>query len=325
MNNQKIIDRLDRAAFASMFIYAAAANTFPICLVKMSEELSFNLTQAGLIGFITSFEQFFILIFSCFAAAWFGKIKVLKTALLLLAGSLFLFSFSSSYLMTVILMLLIGLGYGFLEALLTPLVEDLHPKDSGSKMNLLHASWPVGVCLSVLLIGELLSRGVSWRYIFTGLAVAVLIIFFFYPSSRKISLPRSRTDFSHMGEILSQPRFWALGAALFFAGASEIAFAFWSASYIQINYGALPRAGGLGAAVFALGMIAGRIISARIIPKIGMKKLIFLSAIVGFLASLTFFLIDSLVLLYIFLFITDTLKKYALNDYPKYLDYSHKT
>ncbi|MBI9103016.1 MAG: MFS transporter [Spirochaetales bacterium] len=303
MTDQKVIDRIDRAAFASMFIYAAAANTFPVCLVKMSEELSFNLTQAGLLGFITSLEQLLVLFLSCFAAAKFGKIKILKTALLVLTGSLFLFSFSSTYLTTVALMLLIGLGYAFLEALLTPLVEDLHPKDSGSKMNLLHASWPVGVCFAVLIVGELLSRGVSWRYVFMGLAACTLIIFFFYPGAKKVNLPRSRTDFSHMGEILAQPRFWALGAGLFFAGAAEFSFAFWSASYIQIHYGTLPRAGGFGAAAFAFGMVAGRMASAKIIPKTGLKNLIIYSAVAGFMISLSFFFINGLILLYIFLFL----------------------
>ncbi len=303
MNRNKLVARVDRAAFASMFIYAAAANAFPVCLVKMSEELSFNLTQAGLLGFITSIEQFFVLIFSCFVAAKFGKIRVLRNSLLLLGVGLFLFSFSRTYYSTVALMLLIGLGYSFLEALLTPLVEDLHPKDSGSKMNMLHASWPIGITFSVLVIGELLSRGVSWRIIYTGLAVGSLVILFFYPASKKLALPRSRTDFSHMGEILSQPRFWFLGMALFFAGAAEFSFAFWSASYIQLHYGTLPRAGALGAAIFAVGMVVGRMGSARLVLLLGLKRLIFVSASLGFLISLTFFLINRLEVLYIFMFL----------------------
>ncbi len=66
-NDRKLLARLDTSAYASMFLYASAANALPICLVTMSREL----------GFITSFEQFFILILSCFAAARFGKIRVL--------------------------------------------------------------------------------------------------------------------------------------------------------------------------------------------------------------------------------------------------------
>lgn len=301
-NSKKTLNRLDYSANASMFVYAAAVNAFPICLVKMSEEFSFNLTQAGSLGFFSSLGQVVIFVMSCFAAARFGKIRVLKMALLIVAIGLFLFSFAQSYLAAVFVMLLIGIGNAFLEALLTPLVEDLHPEDSGSKMNLLHAFWPIGVGTSVLLVGELLSRGVSWRIIFASLTLLTLIVFFIYPSSRKVSLPPSRADFSHMGEILLQPRFWCSGICLFFAGAGEFAFAFWSASYIQIRFNAKPRAGALGAAIFALGMVCGRMLSARLVPLLGLKRMIIYSAIGGLFISSSFFLINSLIFLYVFMF-----------------------
>jgi fucose permease len=302
MENQRLIQRVDRAAFASMFLYASAANALPICYVMISRDLGFSLTQAGLLGFITSFEQFFIMIFSCFVAARFGKIKVLRTALLIIAVGLLAFAFTNSYATTIALMLLIGLGNALIEALITPLVEDLHPQDSGSRMNLLHAFWPIGVLVSVLLIGELLSRGVSWRYMFVGLAAGALLVFFFYPSSRRLKLRVSRTDFSHMGEILSKPRFWFLGFALFFAGASEVAFAFWSATYIQIHFQTLPRAGAFGLAIFALGMVTGRMGSARLLKWIRLKQLILGSALLALAGSLTFFWINDLPTLYAFMF-----------------------
>jgi fucose permease len=302
MENQSLIKRVDRAAFASMFLYASAANALPICYVMIARDLGFSLTQAGLLGFITSFEQFFVMIFSCFVAARFGKIKVLKTALLIIGVGLVAFSFTNSYATTIGLMLLIGLGNALIEALITPLVEDLHPQDSGSRMNLLHAFWPIGVLVSVLLIGELLSRGVSWRFMFVGLAAGAFLVFFFYPSSHRVKLRVSRTDFSHMGEILSKPRFWFLGFALFFSGAAEVAFAFWSASYIQIHFQTLPRAGALGAAIFALGMVTGRMGSARLLEWIRLKHLILGSALLSLAGSLSFFWIDKLPVLYAFMF-----------------------
>jgi fucose permease len=302
MENQSLMKRVDRAAYASLFIYASAANALPICYVMISRDLGFSLTQAGLLGFITSFEQFFVMIFSCFVAARFGKIKVLKSALLIMSMGLLAFSATNSYASTIALMLFIGLGNALIEALITPLVEDLHPQDSGSSMNLLHAFWPIGVLVSVLLIGELLSRGISWRYMFAGLAAGAFLVFFFYPSSRRVKLPASRTDFSHMGEILSKPRFWFLGLALFFAGAAEVAFAFWSASYIQIHFQTLPRAGALGAAIFALGMVTGRMGSARLLEWIRLKHLILGSALLALAGSLTFFWIDNLPVLYAFMF-----------------------
>jgi fucose permease len=299
--NLEVRNRVYRAASASLFIYSASAIALPICLVRISEELGFNLTQGGSLGFITSIEQFFVLLASSFAAARFGKIKVLRSGLLILALGLALFTLSGSFLSAVLLMLFIGFGNALLEALLTPLVEDLYPNDNGSKMNLLHAFWPMGTIAAVLILGQLLSVDVGWRPLFLGLAALVLLINFWYPASGRIDLPRSRADFSHMREIISLPRFWVFGLALAFAAGAEGAFTFWSASFIQIHYGELPRAGALGTAAFAVGMAVGRISSSHIAGRIGLKRLMVTSLTLGLAVSCTFFFITSLAALYLFL------------------------
>jgi fucose permease len=301
--NKRIVTQVDRAAHTSLFVYAASALALPICLVQMSADLNFNLTQAGTLGFILSMEQFVVLILSVFMAARFGKIRLLRLAMLVLAVGLFAFNLSRSYLMAVALILLIGAGNGFLEALLSPLIEDVHPDDDGKYQNKLHSYWPLGVLVSTLIIGEFLSWGGSWRTVFIGLSLLVVTGSFFYPSSKKAALPRSRADFSHMREILSQPKFWLLGMCLFFAGGAEGAFNFWTASYIQLHFGALPRAGGIGTAFFALGMAVGRILTSRIASKIGLKRVIQISALFSLLVSLTFFMISNLWILYLFMLV----------------------
>lgn len=302
LQQDKVRSRVYRASAASMFIYSASSIALPISLVKISEELGFNLTQGGSLGFVSSIEQFFVLILGTFAAAKWGKVRVLRSALLVLAGGLVFFTLSHSYLTALFLILFIGIGNGFLEALLTPIVEDLYPGDNGSKMNLLHAFWPLGTCASVLILGELLSLSVSWRVLFISIAVLVLIISFYYPSSKKILLPKSRSDLGHIREILSMKRFWYFGMALFFAGGSEGAFAFWSASFIQIHYAALPRAGAIGTACFAIGMAVGRFYSSKLAGKLGLPYIIFASSVLGLLVSASFFFITNLYVLYGFLF-----------------------
>ncbi len=169
-------------------------------------------------------------------------------------------------------------------------------------MNLVHAFWPVGVCATLLIVGELLSWGISWRYIFPGLALLMAGLNLLYPSSKKLILPKSRSDFSHSLEIFSQPRFWFLGMALFFSGGAEGGFAFWTASYIQIHFDALPRAGGIGAAFFAIGMVIGRFSTSKLAHKIKLKKLLFSFTVCSFILSLLFFLIvPSLYFLFAFM------------------------
>lgn len=292
--NQTLRTRIDRAANASLFIYAVSAVALPICLVKIKEELGFSLTQAGALGFFAMVMQLIALILSGFVSARYGKIRTIKSALVILFVGMLLFSRTSSYGFAVSIMLIIGAGTAILEALLTPLVEDLYPDDNGSKQNLLHSFWPVGVLVSTLSVGELLSRGVSWRWVFAGIAAAVIATVGAYPSSRKINLPRSEARFSHLGKILAQPKFWILGFAMFLAGGAEGGITFWLASYIQLNLGGLPRAGGIAVAVFALGMFIGRLAASRLTMKMRLKTMIQGSALLAVFSASSFFLVDQI-------------------------------
>ena len=302
--DKKLRARINRAANASLFVYAIAAVALPICLVQLTREMGFSLTQAGSLGFISSVEQFIFLVFSGFIAARFGKIRVLKIALLILALGLILFTQISSYLVTVLIILIMGMGYAFLEALLTPLVEDLYPEDNGSKQNLLHSFWPIGVLISTLVVGELLSLGISWRWIFAGIAVGVLVVYLFYPSENESKLSRNQVDFKHFKNILKQPKFLIMGLALFFAGGVEGALIFWLASYIQLNMGGLPSAGGIGTAVFALGMFIGRVGTSRLAQWFSLKQILKMAAFLGIISGSSFFYADQINMVYVSVFIS---------------------
>jgi fucose permease len=302
--DKKLRIRINRAANASLFIYAIAAVALPICLVQLTRELGFSLTQAGSLGFISSIEQFVFLVFSGFIAARFGKIRVLKVSLLILALGLILFTQISSYMITVLIILIMGMGYAFLEALLTPLVEDLYPEDNGSKQNLLHSFWPIGVLISTLVVGELLSLGISWRWIFAGISVGVLIVYLFYPSENESKLTRNQIDFNHIKNIIKQPKFLIMGLALFFAGGVEGALIFWLASYIQLNMGGLPSAGGIGTAIFALGMFIGRVGTSRLAAWFSLKQILKTAAFLGIISGCSFFYADQINMVYLSVFIS---------------------
>jgi fucose permease len=106
----------------------------------------------------------------------------------------------------------------------------------------------------------------------------------------------------HIIRILKRRKFWVFAAAIFFGGGAEAGFTFWSASYIQLHYGGLARAGGIGTAVFAAGMILGRMGSGHLVGQKGLRKLILLSALIGMAISGGVFLLNSLEGFYVLLF-----------------------
>ena len=123
-----------------------------------------------------TFIMLIFLVLSGILAQKWGKKPFLTVGQYLLTAGLLMASIANSYMMFILSLMITGVGGGVMEALISPLVVDLHPNDSGRYMNLTHAFYPIGVMLSALLFGELLTIGMSWRWVFRLTAVAALII-----------------------------------------------------------------------------------------------------------------------------------------------------
>jgi len=299
---------MDIASSVSLMAYSASMVATPICLIVLMKEMNLNLSEGGGIEAVRTILLVGVLLISGLAASRWGKTALLNTGGFLLAGGLFLYAAAPNYKMVLAAMVLIGVGGGFLEALINPLVQDLHPGDSGRYLNVVNAFFSMGVLVTVLSVGELLSRNIPWRAILGGLGVIfTLISLFFLFSSRhahktgQIKDNSYKNPIAHARKLLKKREFWIFALAMLCGGGTEAAYTFWSGSYIQIYYAALPRAGAVGTALFASGMIAGRLGSGWVKQK-HLPILILISAAGGLIFSLGFFWITGLVSLMILLF-----------------------
>ncbi len=294
--------RTFNAAALSFLIYSLSSISISICLVNIKKDLHFSFTQAGLFGMICAIEQTIVLLISPIFAGKFGKIRVLRISLFLLTLGLICFSQSGNFTTALLSALCMGLGVANMEALLTPIVTDLYPDDTGAKMNKMHAFWPLGSFSGLIGFGYLLSSGIHWRYLYAGMSAAAFCIGFLYPSSAKIQLPPSDGSFKAFKKIFSLPAFWFFALALFFEGGAEGAFSFWAATLVQVHLKGSPFFAGIVTAIFALGMVSGRFAGSRFLHKISLQKAVIISSLIAFLISLTFILVNSLVILALFLF-----------------------
>lgn len=286
----------------------------PVCLVQIADDLNLSNTLAGSFGLITSAQALFMLLLAGVLAAKWGKLRLLRLSMLIAGAGMAVFTQADGYATVLLALLIIGAGTGLIEALVTPLVEDLHPGDDGHQQNILHAFWPLGVIVSTLAIGELLTRGVPWRWVYAGLAMITAAATLIYPSGKivkQIRFPRSRADFSHAKQILSLPRFQALGVALFFAGGAEGGFTFWTANYIQTSFNTEPRAGAIGIALFAVGIMGGRLICAKLAKRFSLRTVLIASAALAFGLTLGFPFIQTLPALFVMI----TLIGFAIASY----------
>ncbi len=298
----KYIERAFRASAFNFVVYAITSISFSISLVSIKNELNLNFTESASFSLVSSIEQAVILLLVPIFLSKYPKVKVLKISLFILMAGVLFFALSRNYVVAMCSLLLMGCGTALQEALLTPIVADLYPEEVNAKMNVMHGFWPIGICGSLLLVGYLLSIGVSWRYIYSSIAILTVINFFFYPHSKYVPFNDSKFDVKAATKIFKSVSFWLFGFSLFFIGGAEGAFSFWSATFIQLNLKTSVFLAGVITAFFSLGMIVGRFGSSRLLRYFSVHKLIIASSSISILVSFIFYFVDSIYTLAVFLF-----------------------
>ena len=283
---------LDYAIAFGMFCYAASSMIVSICLIKMAapDELAFDLTGGGNLQAVRMTAMCVSLVLCGFLGARYGKCHSLIGTMLLMATGLIGCALTPSFGMLFFAMALVGLSDGMLEGLLNPIIQDLHPQNSGKYLNFLNAFWSIGVLSTMIVCGDLLTRQVSWRMLMLGLAVISLLpMLLFIIGIRKhppiIPAPLS-AGLKQVGNILKQGRFWFFAVLMFLCGGGEGGLTFWSASLLQKDFGMAAREGGIGAACFSAGMIIARLAIGVMVKQHQMLRLILSSAIAITMISL---------------------------------------
>ncbi len=297
----------DYVAALGMFVYAASVAATPIILIEIAGELRFNLAEGGGIEAVRTTILLGILVASGAAARRFGLRPTLGLGGIVLGVGLAIYAIAPSYAVILAAIVLVGLGSGVLEALLNPLVQHAHPEDSARYLNVVNAFFSAGVLASVLLVGDLLTRGVSWRVLVGAIGViafatGLLFLVLRHEKGTTEQLTQSGGVWDDSRRIAREGDFWLFAVAMFCAGGAEGAFTFWSASYIQLHFDTLARAGAIGTALFAGGMVVGRFASGRFVRQEGVRRLIIGSALVGIIASTAAWAVESVVAFYLVVF-----------------------
>lgn len=283
---------LDYAACAGFLAYSASATATPIILVTLGRELGFSLVGAGSLEAARSLLILITLLGSGFISARLGKVRALGAASFLLGAGLLLYSQAPGYSTVIAALGLMGIGGGGVEALINPLVEELHRDDAGRYLNIINGFWSVGVLLTMLAGGEVLTRTGSWRPLILAVSGASFLCGALFLGLRKTGAKRVRIPMrdvlGHKTDILKHRGFWLFSGMMFFGGSAEGVFTFWTASYVQLVLGGSPRMAGAAAAVFSLGMIFTRFGAGVWVRQHHLHRFVALSAGLGFGVSLAF-------------------------------------
>jgi len=308
--------RYDIASFVSFFAYAAGSVVIPVALVSLARDLGFTLEKGGMsaggaLHFGRTVTMVATMLLSGFLAGRWGKRKTMGWAVALMGVGMSLCAIAPFYGILFLALLVAGMGEGVIEGLSTPFIQNLHPKEPGRYINFSHAFWSIGVVVTVLASGALMSLGVSWRIMVAAsaclafISAAVLLL----PESKGREYPEHpepihwKTVIGYARQIFSNRRFWLFFAAMFVAGGGEFCLTFWCASFVRLSFMDAAWAGGVGTAFFAGGMVLGRTGWGYLIKQHQLRHLILWSAIGGALITLAFPMLTNLWTLFGLLFI----------------------
>ncbi len=309
--------RYDYATFISFLAYAGGSVVVPVALVELARDLNFPLEDGGMaeggaLHLGRTIPMVVAMVLCGFAAGRWGKRRTFGWSVVLMAVGVAVCAVAPIYGILMLGMLIAGFAEGIIEGLATPFVQDLHPQEPGRYISFAHAFWSLGVLVTVLAAGVLLTMGVSWRWLTGGLGALALIpaAMLLLPVGRKgTPFPEHpeplhwRTVINHARAIMRIPRFWLFFAAMFVAGGGEFCLTFWCASYVQLSFNPAPWAGGVGTAFFAGGMVAGRIGWGYFIRQRQLPVLIVGSAVAGTAITLLFPTMQNLWLFFGLLFL----------------------
>ena len=267
--------------------FASSGVIIPVCLPEISKTFNISLSQAGAMETSRIFLILVVLLISGILANRLGKKPLLAIGQYMIAIGAFMASYSQEYYILIISLMIMGIGGGATEAIINPLVLDIHPNNPNKYLSITNAFYPIGVIFSALLFGELLTLGYSWRSIFMFIAIIALVMGFVFNLS-KFPVQNNQKEFSWelIRNVFSQKVFLIYSLAIFLAAGVESAFTFWSRSYVDIYLHDLPRAGAIAVVVFSCGMAFGRFLSARLSNTVSPKILMIWSSVFGLLVTI---------------------------------------
>lgn len=121
--------------------------------------------------------------------------------------------------------LIMGIGWGCVEATINPLVAALYPDKKMGKLNALHAWWPAGLVIGGLAGIYLASLGFGWKVkmsllFLPTLAMLLLVKGMVFPATERAKAGISWSDM--MKELFRSPGFLVWMVAILLAAGSEL-------------------------------------------------------------------------------------------------------
>ncbi len=272
-------------ALLSMFMLGALWSITGALLPVIVEDLALNDAQVGAVASSLAVGYTAVAALAGILSDRFGFRRIWLAALFLAMIALIAIFASSGYVYLLAGVAILGVVAGALDGCINPLIASIAPERSGNLLNRVHLFFGLGATVTPLLVSLAMRLGLSWQsqYLLLSVYVLFMIIVVAYTE-----FPRTKAEPSGDTEPLksvlsSRGILIALLTILLYGGAESSVFA-WIALYLR-RVRAVPAAqASLGVSLFAGMLMLGRLLCGWITERIGYKRLIVGSSLLGSLA-----------------------------------------
>ena len=274
------------SACAGMFVFGIVMAILGAILPTLFDTIRFDKAQAGNLFLFMNAGMLVMSLFFGPIVDRFGFKLFLMGSALAVSVSFFLLAGATTYQGVVAAVILLGLGGGGLNGGTNALASDIHPDRRGAALNALGIFFGFGALTMPFLIGSFLElAGLDRLLIFA--AVFGLVPFALFAMVR-FPRPKHEQGFplAQAAAIIRSPLLWLCGALLFFQSGNEFTVGGWITSYLEEVIGVTARAASFLLAAYWAAIMLGRLVSVRIVDRVGKGRLVLAGAAVAWIAAL---------------------------------------
>ena len=285
---QKNYSLTKKACYLGYAIQAVVNNLTSLLFVIFNAE-PFGLSQEEL-GRLVFFNFFSQLLIDAFSIYIVPKLGYRKCVVLAQACSFLGFVFLgvlpnviTPYTGLFIAIVILAVGSGFIEVLISPIAEALPTKNKAANMSFLHSFYCWGQAATVIITTLLLLAlgRENWMYIPFFWAILPAINTVLFSIAPILVLEGDKNHSFKLRSVLKTKRFYLFLILMFCAGASELTMVQWASFFVETGFSVEKWWGDiLGPFMFAVFMGTGRVIYAVFGKKIKPDTVIMVSALI---------------------------------------------
>lgn len=274
--------RLMAASVLCMIMFGAVQVLPAVALEALGENLGLNFEQRGLIFSLRIVAAMPLLLLIGHYAERPYKRHILFWGLVAVVLGQLLTAVAPSYGPLLWAVLVSGIGFGVVEAIVNPLVAQLYPNRSAWALNIINGVFSLGLVIGALTTGELLQAGYGWRLAFWLWMIPPAICAVMYMTPR-YPPPSPDSDTFHVRpdvrSFLANPLFWLLSAAMVLGGGCEAGLTSWAPNFVAEELGASARGGAWATILYGIFMAVGRFGSGVVVGRFTPMQMMLASAL----------------------------------------------